>query len=95
MSLLDAWQLVRLLSSMLRSIQGIAVAEMSLATTSEPGTSFAMRTDLDPVAAMASPTVMESRPRALRSMTLTSRLNDICSLKNTGPIFLPGPWVEC
>ena len=64
------------------------------AETSVPGTSLAMRTDLEPVAAMASPTRMRSLSSARRSMTLTSLLKDICSLKNTGPIFLPGPWVE-
>ena len=94
MSLLDEVQLESPLSSMLASIHSTASAEMSLATTSVPGTSLAMRTDLEPVAAMASPTRMRSLSRARRSMTLTSLLKDICSLKNTGPIFLPGPWVE-
>ncbi len=95
MSLLLLSQLVRPFSSMLRSIHGMASAEMSFATTCEPGTSLAILTDLEPVAAMASATVMLSRPSARSSMTLTSRLNDICSLKKTDPIFFPGPWVEC
>ena len=90
-----ALQFVRPFSSMLAWMYGMAEGLMSLAVTSEPGTSLAILTDLDPVAHIASATVNDSRSRDLRSMTLTSLLNAICSLKNTDPTFLPGPWTEC
>ena len=68
---------------------------MSLAVTMLPGTSLAILTDLDPVAHMASATFIDSLSSDLSSMTLTSRLKAICSLKKTVPIFLPGPPEEC
>ncbi len=74
----------------------MALASKSLAVTSVPGTSFAILTALEPVAVMASATFIPGLPRALRSMTLTSLLNAICSLKNTEPaLIFPGPRVEC
>ena len=79
---------------MFPSIQGMAPALMSLAVTAVLGASLAMRTALAPVAVMQSATDM-SLSRYLRSITLTSLLNAICSLKNTVPRIFPGPPAEC